>query len=355
MNAGIASRRARAFAASVVGLSLAFAAALVTPLAAHASPAAALPIDPGAVTAIEIHKFEQPEQLGAPATGLPQDTTGLTPVPGATFTAKAVPGIDLTTNAGQAAAAALTADDAAPLIAGEPVAASGTTDAVGNATLAPLGVGLYYVQETLTPAGFVGAAPFLVALPLTDPAALDGWLTAVHVYPKNSRVSIALDVIDAAAIALGDEVGWLSRSGIPNQAVIDGYRVVQRIDSRLELIDGGAHVTVGFDVPGAPVLLLGTHYTRTVDPITQQITVDFLPAGLAVLEAVVAAHSSAEVTVGYRTRVLADGELLNEALLYPNRATIDGARGRRSRSATRMSPSGGRSRSECTSGATPRI
>ena len=294
---------------------------------AHAAPAPILSIDPDAVTAIEIHKFEQPDQLGAPATGLPQDTTGLTPVPGATFTAKRVPGIDLTTQSGQAAAAALTPAAAAPLVAAEPGAATGTTDGAGNATLAPLGVGLYFVDETVTPAGYVDAAPFLVALPLTNPVQLDRLLTTVHVYPKNAHVTISLDVVDRDAVTTGDEVAWISRSDIPHTAGLSGYRVVQRIDPRLELIDSGAHVQVRIEAPGTPAppeLVGGTHYTLTVDPATQQITVDFLAPGLALLEQAVHDNPSAQVRVDYRTTVLDEGELFNEALLYPSRASIDG-------------------------------
>ena len=311
--------------ASVIALVLALLINLLLPSPSHATPLLAL--DPHAVTAIEIHKFQQPDRLGEPANGLPQDTTGLTPVPGAGFTAKRVPGIDLTTNAGQNAAAMLTAPDAGARVASEPVAASGTTDALGNATLAPLGVGLYYVEETMVPAGYLGSVPFLVALPLTDPVTRDTWLTTVHVYPKNSQLGVGLAVSDRDAVALGDTVGWVSSSDIPLGRALDGYRVVQRIDARLRLIDSGDHITVGFDVPGAPALVLGTHYTRTIDPVTGQMSIDFLQAGLGVLEQVSLADPGARLRIGYRTTVLGDGVLANEALLYPSRASIDGAPG----------------------------
>ncbi|MCA0346635.1 MAG: SpaH/EbpB family LPXTG-anchored major pilin [Actinobacteria bacterium] len=324
MIAAIASRTRRSVA---LGVTLILALAF-TPL--NVSAASALsPIRPaeqptGPFT-IEIHKFEQPDALGQTANGLPQDTTGLTPVRDADFTAIRVPGIDLTTNAGQAAAAALDLDAAAALVAGEPIAASDTTDANGNATLGPLAQpGLYYVQETVTPVGYVGAAPFLVALPLTDPVALNSWLSVVHVYPKNAPVGITLDVIDQAAVKLGDIVHWLSKSDIPTTPQIDGYRVVQRVDPKLRIVDGDDHITVGFDVSGAPLLVLGTHYTRTVDRVTGQITIDVLQAGLDELENVIKLHPGAKVTVGYQTNVLDEGALINEALLYASRATIDG-------------------------------
>lgn len=323
-------RRAKTFSAMLTAALL--AAGILVLLGgpgapAHAAPAPIHTIDPATITAIEIHKFEQPDQLGQPANGLPQDTTGLTPVPGATFTAKRVPGIDLTTQSGQQAAAALTSAEAGLLVAAEPIAASGTTDGAGNATLAPLGVGLYYVEETVTPAGFVDSAPFVVALPLTNPVLLDRLLTTVHVYPKNARVTIVLDVVDRDAVAKGDEVAWISRSDIPHQAGLNGYRVVQKIDPRLRLVDTGPHIQVRLEVPGSPtppVLARGTHYTLTVDPATQQVTVDFLPDGLALLEQTVRDHPAAQVRIDYRTIVLDEGELVNEALLYPSRGSIDG-------------------------------
>lgn len=315
----------RALTVGVLTLCLALLAVLcLSPTSARAL-APAQPIDPAAVTALEIHKFEQPEHLGAGADGLPQDTTGLTAVPGATFTATRVPGIDLMTNAGQLAAENLTVEAATLLVASQPASGSGTTDANGNASIAPLGVGLYFVQETVTPAGFVGSVPFLVTLPLTHPVLLDRWLSTVHVYPKNARVSISLEVTDRDAVTLGNTVGWLSKSGIPTQPVLDGYRVVQRIDPALRLVGDGSQVTVGFDVVGTPTLVSGTHYALNIDPVTGWITIDVLPAGLTVLAQVVRDHPGARLAIGYRTTVLGDGELVNEALLYPSKASIDGA------------------------------
>lgn len=335
---------------------LAAVAAAAAALAAllGATPASADPtIDPSAVTTIEIHKFEQPATAGTPATGLPQDTTGLVPVPDATFTATRVPGIDLTTNAGQQAAAALTASDAAALVAGLAADATDTTDGAGDATLTPLGVGLYYVRETLTPAGYVPAAPFLVALPLTNPDTRDDWLTTVHVYPKNAHVGIVLDVDDAAAVTLGDTVTWTSRADIPHQTTIDGYRIVQDIAAGLTLDAAGIDVALDCDtataavapaasvagatgVAGAataaaagacPTLLAGTHYTLDVAADGSRITVDFTDAGRQLLASAVADHPGADVAVRYPTTVDADGAYVNTATLLPSRATIDGAAG----------------------------
>lgn len=294
--------------------------------AAAAAPAAPA-LDPTAVTTIELHKLEQPHALGLPATGLPQDTTGLVPVAGATFTATRVPGIDVTTNAGQQAAAALTAAAAAPLVAGLPAAASDTTDSAGDATLTPLGVGLYYVTETVTPAGFVPAAPFLVALPLTDPGTRDGWLTTVHVYPKNAHIGIALDVRDEDAVTVGDTVTWRARAGIPYQPSIDGYRITQTIAPGLTLDAGGIRVTLDCGtapVPACATLVAGVDYVLTVDPAGTGFDVDITASGRAALAAAVQAHPDASVVVDFPTAVTADGAYVNTATLAATRATIDG-------------------------------
>ena len=291
-------------------------------------------IDPDATTAIEIHKLRQPDEFLPAASGLPQDTSGMKPVGGATFTATLVPGIDVTTDAGQQAAAALTGEQAGRLTADEPVAARATTDAAGDASLSGLAVGVYLVREVGTPAGYAPSVPFLVALPLTDPVTNDGWMYTVHVYPKNAHATVALSVSDHDAVAVGDGVTWLSLSGIPNATVIDGYRLVQRIDARLALQGGGADagaVSIRCDDSRArsacPQPVEGVDYTRTLDAATNALIVDFTPAGLAMLARAVAADPAAQVSLSYRTIVTADGDLTTQSLLYASRAAIDGGAG----------------------------
>lgn len=86
-----------------------------------------------------------------------------------------------------------------------------TTGANGAAEFGGLPAGAYLVTETNTqgakpvgdpaPAGkntdtFVAADPFIVFVPMTNPEG-DGWISNVHVYPKNSFVRVEKSVVDA--------------------------------------------------------------------------------------------------------------------------------------------------------------
>ncbi|MGO4585440.1 SpaH/EbpB family LPXTG-anchored major pilin, partial [Arthrobacter sp. 2RAF6] len=166
---------------------------------------------------LTIHKYEKP----AAPTNLPHDGTalsaaqlqGLTPMAGVTFTVQKVNNIDLTTNAGWTAAAALTPAQAAAQAASP--GTTTTTGAAGTATLGNLPLGLYLVTETGYPAGVTPSAPFLVTLPMTDPAGGNGWLYDVNVYPKNAVTTATKTVNDASVLKLGDNVQWTITSDIP--------------------------------------------------------------------------------------------------------------------------------------------
>lgn len=316
-------RRASVRPMSIVVLCAALISVLLLPL----PTATAQWNNPDADNVLEIHKFEQPVISGAAASGLRQNTDNLTPVSGATFITKRVPGIDLTTNKGQRDAAALTIDQAAAAVLEQPVAAKAITDVNGDATLKNLRDGLYYVQETGIPAGFTGAAPFLVALPLTHPTELDAWLNTVHVYPKNARVGINLDVFDQDAVKLGDTVNWVSRSTIPLQSTIDGYRVEQVINPKLELTGSTEelteYVTVTIEGVNAPSLIPGVDYRLTYSSGNRTLVIDLLESGLHKLEQAIVQDPSAQVRVDYGTIVKREGVHTNEAVLYPSRDAIE--------------------------------
>lgn len=354
-------RQARTSSDGVVALCFVLLIALLlSPMHISAAQGDTRSIDPDMIFSIEIHKYEQPVTLGVVADGLPMDTSDLTPVPGATYTAKRVPGIDPTTNSGQREAARLSASEAAERTAGTAATASAVTDVNGNATLADLGVGLYYVQETTIPAGYAGATPFVVALPMTHPQQRDAWLSTVHVYPKSAKVGIDLEVIDQDAVKVGDTVRWVSRSSIPFQSSISGYRVDQIINPNLRLIGAPGHevddVTVTVEgaevgtrtqirfasytntVNSAPGLIAGLDYEISYSAADRTITLLFLAPGLRKLESAIANDPGAQVLMEYETTVEAEGIHNNDAVLYPSRYAIDNGVGVREGATTKWGP-----------------
>lgn len=304
-----------------VGLA-ASAAAVVLGLGLAAPAAAAPLVDPNATGSITVHKFEAPDTpTGLPNNGTAVDTTGLTPLPGVEFQVRQVSGIDLSTNSGWTNASTLSgvfdaADPEGSITgAGYTLAAGSSlvTDAAGQASFTGLPVGLYLVEETSFPAGVTPSAPFLVSVPLTDPDNHDAWLYDVHVYPKNAVTSATKTVEDADAVQLGDEVTFTITSDIPNVDPIDGYKIVDVLDSKLDYVASTVTLADGTTIAE------GTDYTITHDAATNAVTVQFSAAGRAVL----AAHNTTRVVVDIITTVNTIGEIVNQALVYPNLPSFD--------------------------------
>lgn len=308
-------------------------------LPAVGAQAADRTIDPDRTGTIVITQLEALGG-GKPGTGLAEDTSDKIPVPGVEFTVTRVPGIDLTTNEGWVEAQELTAELAAELVEGLTPADSGVTDANGQLVFSGLPLGLYYVDPVSAPGGFTTGSPFLVTLPMTDPDSRGQWMYTVHVYPKNARADIQLEVRDQDAVKLGDLVRWQSFSSIPPHA-LTGYAVEQLLPEGLSLQGGAGGVAVGFNSSGVPELVAGVDYETTV--LGQRIYVEFTAAGLKKLEAAIAgtegrgnavasgsevagssrAGGPVRVAISYQTKVLKDGEFVVEARLYPSRAALE--------------------------------
>ncbi|MFF2267372.1 SpaH/EbpB family LPXTG-anchored major pilin [Cellulosimicrobium cellulans] len=290
-----------------------------------AGPASAAPVnlvDPEATGSITVHKFERPtDPTGLPANGTEVDTTGLSPIAGVEFTVQKVQTLDLGTNAGWAAASDLSgafdpADPTGSITgAGYTLASNGVevTATDGTAVFTDLPVGLYLVTESSYPAGITPSAPFLVTLPLTDPSSTDNWLYDVHVYPKNSLTTATKTVKESESVKIGDPVVWTIRADIPNEEIIDGYRIVDALDSKLDYVSAQVSLVDG------TAITEGTDYTITFDQATNTVTVEFTPAGRAIL----AAHNATQVQVVVNTSVNAIGEIENEAVVYPNLPSFD--------------------------------
>ena len=328
--------RQRGILASIGAAATALLLAFGGASAAQAAPSS-LP-DPGATGSINIHKFEQPATAGDESTGAVRDTTGLTAIPGVTFTVTPITNLDLTKNAGWQAASRLTLDAATGRIAGNGTdgkpAQLGTalppqtTNAAGDATFADLPLGMYLVQETQAPAGVTKAAPFLVTVPLTDPDTRDAWITDIHVYPKNSTVKAEKSVQDERATKVGDAISWTITGDLPRTANADGsfaaptgYRVVDELDARLALTKTEVSLTAG------PALVEGTDYF--VDTVGNTVTIDFQAPGLAKL-GTAAADPQAKVRVVLTTTVISladgtigDGKITNTAVVFPNKDSFE--------------------------------
>ena len=298
----------------------ALTAGVLTALLGVSAPAHASPVvDATQQGSLTVHKFHKPDT----ATGLPGNGTevtsgldSLTPLAGVEFTIEQVNPVNLASNAGWQAAEDVSKvfDPANP--AGSITAASYTlgapmtavTDGTGSAFFDNLDLGLYLVTETSYPAGVTPAAPFLVTVPLTDPNQRDGWLYDVHVYPKNSVSTLSKTVTDNADTKVGDEIDFTITGDIPNEAVIDGYKIVDALDSKLQYVRAHVSLTNG------TAITEGTHYTVAHNTATNQVTVEFTAAGRTVL----AANHTSEVQVILTAEVTAAGEIANQALLYPN-------------------------------------
>ena len=311
------------------GAVIAVAAFAVLGLSTPAS--AAVLIDPNAEGSITIHKFQTPDTpTGLPNNGSEVDTSGagLTPIDGIEFTVNQVNVIDLSTNAGWEDAVDLAAVFDAANAVGSITGAGFTlgadqvevTAGGGVAVFDALPVGLYLVRETdasgQDPAIVTPAAPFLISVPLTDPDNLDNWIYNVHVYPKNPVADVDKTVLDAGAIALGDDVVWTITADIPNETAT-AFRVNDDLDARLDYVSTAVSLT-----GGTPALVLGTDYS--VVPATAtvggpEVIVTFLPDGLAKLTA----NPDKQVIIAITTTVNAIGEIANQADVFPNQASID--------------------------------
>ncbi|WEK61582.1 MAG: SpaH/EbpB family LPXTG-anchored major pilin [Candidatus Microbacterium colombiense] len=301
---------------------LAGAIAVALGLAAAAPASAAPLVDPDAIGSITVHKLQAPDSpTGLPNNGTPVDTTGLTPLAGVGFQVRQVTGIDLSTNSGWADASTLSdvfdAADAEGSItdAGFALATGSSlvTDAAGQAAFTGLPVGLYLVEETSFPAGVTPSAPFLVSVPLTDPENLDAWLYDVHVYPKNAITTATKTVEDADAVQLGDHVTFTITSDIPNVDPIDGFRIVDVLDPKLDYVASTVTLADGTSITE------GTDYTIVHTAGTNAVTVEFTAAGRVVL----AENNTTQVVVDIVTTVNTIGEIANQALIYPNAASLD--------------------------------
>ena len=359
------SRKKRGLLASAGALVTAAALALGGSVAAYAAPT----IPPaGATGSLNITKYTQPDAQQPAANGLPKTIpSGSKPIEGVEFTIRQVQGIDLSTNAGWEAAAAMTVADATA--AAGSTAYTATTDEDGRARFGvntedagwnsvtnglgganTLPIGLYLVQETGYtqalpdgPASITKGAPFLVTVPLTNPSDNANWMYNIYLYPKNSTGNEK--TVTEGGIVPGSNVQWTIKGDIQQSTNITKYVVTDVLDARLTTADNGSGIAVSItNATGITALDLerDTDYEVAVDDTNDgandgktKVTVTFLAPGFAKLVlawqgngTTVAGANNRQVQVVINSTVntlvvpdpfeLANGVINNEATIEPN-------------------------------------
>lgn len=383
---------------AVIGLLA--AAALAT--SGLATPAFADPtIDSSLTGQINLTKYESkgvnfgpgdgkngpdPANIGSTPDDL--DSGKVVPLAGAGFTAWKIAGIDTTTVAGRSAAQKLSTvwnevaaqgllvtqaqvetfiaayvpqGGAAGDLSLVPQGSEQTTDASGKTQWDDIPLGLYLIIETTTPPNHSGSAPFIVAVPITDPQTTDTWIVdnadhparyVVNVFPKNNVGDIFKSVQDGATTTIGDTIGYTVTTGIPASPdaskptlALDGYQVRDTLDPNLEYKANS--ITVGYlppdaDEDTAPTPIDPSNYTLTVPPTpvaigrgpdgipgtaddvfdANTVQVTFNADGLALL----GAQRGGKVVITFDTTVISlpdSGVISNTALLFPDKSSMD--------------------------------
>lgn len=163
-----------------------------------------------------------------------------------------------------------------------------TTDAAGEATASGLNQGVYLVVEQNDPQVASPAAPFVVSVPMTDVAGT-GWLTTVHVYPKNENLTVE-KLVSAPSVQVGDVLTFSIIPTVPAElSKAKGYDVIDTLDEALDYLASSGVSVVGADTKanlatGTP-LSLTTDYTVSYDPSTRELKVSLTAAGRSAAEA----------------------------------------------------------------------
>ena len=226
-----------------------------------------------------------------------------TPLEGVTFQVDRVD-VDLTQREGWDAARQMTPETAAAQLDGS-TSVNGVTDENGLIQFKNLPLGMYLVTETDAPQGVITGQPFLVYLPMTvdsdGDGVLDDWNQDVHVYPKNSVLTLDKEVTDAGAQA-GDIVNYTITGTVPtslteeNSTIEDAqFEFHDFLDAENAYVgkDQAIELTVIGGEQNGTVLVEGEHYvvigndataetpgSQTGPRGTQHIKVTLTDAGL---------------------------------------------------------------------------
>lgn len=288
---------------------------------------------------LTIHKYKTP--AGGPGTTGGDGTatsgpTGATPLPDIEFSIQQVLGVNLNTNQGWADAktvmdsltAATNKDTWTP--SGSFSLGTATTDFTdsngeiefGNPTKIP--VGLYLVKETgnvaagssLDPNQIQKTEPFLVTIPMADPATAGQWNYDVHVFPKNTVSSVSKTVDASKVKQIGDEIEYTITTSIP-VGTLDKYEIEDNLPTEV----GYKSITVELvSTGGTTTLATPGDYSLTAPPVGTSglVKVVLTAAGWTALETAKTADANAQVVTTIVTTALQAGDFTNNATFWPD-------------------------------------
>lgn len=276
-------RKSTMFSAKSIGASIAMASLLAVPATMAITGAAGAQTTGGDLPAagylpnanltsnLTIHKLAGAESgnqdLGTEGQAVPE---GSEPLAGVTFQVDRV-NVDLTQREGWDAARQMTPETAAAQLDGS-TSVNGVTDENGLIQFENLPLGMYLVTETDTPQGVIAGQPFLVYLPMTvdsdGDGVLDDWNQDVHVYPKNSVLTLDKEVTDAGAQA-GNIINYTITGAVPtslteeNSTIADAqFEFHDFLDAENAYVGGdqAIELTIFGGAQNGTVMQEGVHY-----------------------------------------------------------------------------------------------
>lgn len=202
-----------------------------------------------------------------------------------------------------------------------------TTNAAGEVTSGNLEKGYYLVIEQPDMQVTGPAAPFVVAVPMTQQNAAGNteWIQNVHVYPKNEDMH-ADKTPSVTSVKLGETVTWTVQSSVPTDiAASKKFDVVDAMDEALTYT-AGTTVVQGLASTTAATgtaLTEGLHWNVAVDG-NNQLTVTFTEDGRKELANYKAVKITFDTTVNAKILERADHSVTNQAHVeYTNRYDQD--------------------------------
>jgi len=268
--------------------------ALAVVLLAAALPAAAGAAPMPSSGSLTIHKYalEDMDSVGLPndgnpAAGIPSDAV---PLAGVEFSVWQVDPVAVA--AGSVTTRAQAWQNILPA-----TEQTGVTDANGEVIFSSLPQGLYYVAETANSGNTVSCDPFVVSVPMADPAT-GNWITDVHAYPKNQTMAIDKFVADTGTtdyyevsmnlpVETGEHFTWYVRTQLPsdiNPARAEYYVVTDTLSSYFEYQPGTIDLYImpdsDSDLKNCTVLSAGD-YTVNFNAATNTLSVGLTTTGVA--------------------------------------------------------------------------